>query len=251
MDARTSTSRRTLTAALLAGALVLAGCTDDPDGDAVELDGQLTEDPDGDGAPDLDDGEALSPEDLLEAFGVALGDGLARGFGVVLPIPDGYEMDPGAATQGALFASLAASPEAEPDGLLLAIAGLEQDPFSGFEGNDLETALEVVRSSVDQAPDRDEPVTIDGAVAAHLLEYRELSTDLDGAPDTYQALILAIDAEGGLALFNYVAALGSEDGAVVDLLIARAAFDPDSEPLPPLEDDGFGELDLDELDLDG
>jgi hypothetical protein len=223
---------------------VLAGCASDPDaaddqgtedtaatddtepaateeGDALDEDAALDE--------ALGDLEAVE-EPTLEDLGVRVSDDAVRGLGVVLPLPAGWEFDPVPASQGALFAS---DGGLDPEQLLFAVAGIESDPASGFEGLGLEDALEVVRGSVPMDPDRDEAVSLEGAVAAQLLEYEDvqIGSETDGGPVSYQVVILAEDAEGMLALFNYVALSGSEDLAVTDQLLAEAGFDPDSEPL--------------------
>jgi hypothetical protein len=194
---------------------------DDPTA-APETDDLLTEEP----QPELD------PQQTFDELGIEVGDTQARGVGVVLPLPAGWELDPGPATQGALFST---SGEAEPEQLLLGVAGIEDDPFSGFEGASFDEALEVIRGSVPQEPDRDEAVELAGARSAQVLEYEQIPGGEEGGPDSYQAVLLAEDADGTLALFNYVALSGSEDRDFIDRLIDEAGFDPDSEPLPPID----------------
>jgi hypothetical protein len=194
---------------------------DDPAADP-QTDDPLAEEP----QPELD------PQQTFDELGIEVDDDRARGVGVVLPLPSGWELDPGPATQGALFST---SGEAEPEQLLLGVAGIEDDPFSGFEGASFDEALEVIRGSVPQPPDRDEPVDLAGARSAQLLEYEEIPGGEDGGPASYQAVVLAEDTDGTLALFNYVALSGSEDRSFVDRLLGEAGFDPDSEPLPPID----------------
>jgi hypothetical protein len=227
--------------------VVLAGCGTEADTDPAATD-DLTDDVGatdeaGDGVTDeagdeVDDDAALEEAigelepvepPSLEELGVSVSDDAVRGLGVVLPLPDGWEFDPLPASQGALFARAG---DVDPDQLMLAVAGIESDPASGFEGMGLEDALEVLRDSVPVAPDRDEAVDLDGAVAAHLLEYVDVQMGSEeGGPDSYQLLILGEDPDGVLALFNYVARSGSEDLAVTERLLVEAGFDPDSEPL--------------------
>jgi hypothetical protein len=240
---------RTLVPALTLVA-VLAGCatdaTDDPTDetttDATTDDGEA-------GGTDAatDEGEALDADALedalgelepveepsLEDLGVTVDDDAVRGLGLVMPLPAGWEFDPVPASQGALFASAGGL---DPEQLLFAVAGIESDPASGFEGLGLDDALDVVRDSVPNDPDRDEAVDLDGAVAAQLLEYEEvqIGEEADGGPVSYQVVILAEDADGMLALFNYVALSGSEDVGVTEQLLAEAGFDPASEPFAPV-----------------
>jgi hypothetical protein len=219
---------------------VLAGCATDPDttdgaaaGD-LETTDEVVDDTDAAGT----DGSALEDvlgdlepieEPSLEDLGVSVSDDAVRGLGVVMPLPDGWEFNPEPASQGALFAS---DGVVDPEQLLFAVAGIESDPASGFEGLGLEDALGVLRASVPMTPDRDEAVSIEGAVAAQLLEYDEVQIGGEGEGGTasYQVVILAEDADGMLALFNYVALSGSEDAGVTDRLLAEAGFDPDSQP---------------------
>lgn len=257
--------RTTITAAF-AAAVLLAGCdtgvaeeledlstdasTAEPGDDAAD-DG-VTDDGDAPGGsgpeePGLDDPagddqglegtlEPDSFDDLLAELGITVTDDEVRGLGIVLPIPRGWEYDPIPASQGALFAS---DGQSEPEQLLFAVAGIEEDEASGFAGADLEDAIEVVRSSVAEEPDRDEAVELTEASAAHLLEYEDVT--LGGAPEdplrSYQVVILAEDDDGMLALFNYVALLGSEDVSVTQRLLNEAGFDPDTQPLPPADED--------------
>lgn len=224
---------------------VIAACGDGdgsatPEGPAtVEPETELELD-DPAAGPETDDPSAdlpaeVDPQQTFDELGIQVDDDQARGVGVILPLPAGWELDPGPATQGALFST---SGEPEPEQLLLGVAGIEDDPFSGFEGASFAEALEVIRGSVPQAPDRDDAVELDGAAAAQVLEYEQIPGGEEGGPDSYQAVLLAEDADGTLALFNYVALSGSEDRSFVDRLIGEAGFDPDSEPLPPIDLEG-------------
>jgi hypothetical protein len=234
---------RALAAALLCGA-VLAGCAGDPDTDGDDAaEAELTPEA-GDEATDADDGldegdatvddealgelEAAEPPSL-EELGVTVSDDEIRGHGIVMPLPAGWDFDEAPASQGALFAR---SGGEDPDQLLFGVAGIEQDPLSGFEGLELDDAVEVIRDSVDQEPERDEEIDLEGAVDAQLLEF--VDVPLDGTNEdsqrSYQVVILAEDAEGMLALFNYVALTGAEDTEVTEQLVATAGFDPDTEP---------------------
>jgi hypothetical protein len=225
---------------VLAAAAVLAACASDTDPAAepapdepIEQEGSLEELP-------FDEGTQPDPSELLAELGIEVNGDLARGAGVVLPIPAGWELEPGAAAQGTL---LALADPVDPQALLLGVAGIEDDPASGFEGLDLEGALEVVRSSLPDEPERDEAVELSGADRAHLLVYPAIAGDPElGAPPAYQVLVLAQDDDGTLALFNYVAAEGSEDESIVDLLLADAGFDPDSEPFAPPPAPELGDL---------
>lgn len=233
----------------LALVAVLVGCGTDP----ATTDDQATDEPTGSAATDDQTGtEEAGPDELdaaaleealgdlepveepsLEDLGVSVSDDAVRGLGVVMPLPEGWEFDPVPASQGALFASAGGL---DPEQLLFAVAGIESDPASGFEGLGLEEALDVVRGSVPMTPDRDEAVDLEGAVAAQLLEYEEvdIGSQEDGGPASYQVVLLAEDAEGMLALFNYVALSGAEDVGVTEQLLAEAGFDPGSEPLAPV-----------------
>ncbi len=235
---------RTTLVPALALAAVLAACGTDPaTTDDQTTDPATTDDQAGaateEAGPDALDEAALEEalgeldpieEPSLEDLGVSVSDDAVRGLGLVMPLPDGWEFDPVPASQGALFASAGGL---DPEQLLFAVAGIESDPASGFEGLGLDEALDVVRDSVPMTPDRDEAVDLDGAAAARILEYEEVdigSEEEGGGPASYQVVILAADPDGMLALFNYVALRGAEDPGVTEQLLAEAGFDPDSEP---------------------
>lgn len=164
-------------------------------------------------------------------------DGNLRAQGVVVPIPEGWDVDPGALGSGLV---LAVPPGSDGLPALVAAAGVEVNPFLGFQGLDYDGALAILRD-LDPAGEatRDQEVAVAGAERAHLLVFEDLHTPTaDGQPqlpDTDQLVILAEDADQRLAIFNYSTVAGAYEEAVEALLLTEAGFDPDSDPdLPEL-----------------
>ena len=215
----------------LAAVLVLAvacGADDDP----AATDPPETDQPDSPQSEDPDDPDVLVPEEDLGDLEIPeVEDGVIRAQGVVLPIPDGWVVDDMALAQGLVGAS---PDDAQPTQLLLAGADIETSPMFGVQGEDFEGAVETFRGLVPDGPDVDEEVALAGAERAQLLRFDELAVQ-EGQPPTTELVLIAEDAEGHLALFNYAAASEEFDDAIVDLLLADAGLDPDSEPTRPEE----------------
>jgi hypothetical protein len=224
----------TVATLVLAATLGLAACSDadpeDPTPDAAADADEAPSDPDGTAEGTLQPEGEAEEVPSLESLGIEVADGTARGIGLVLPLPAGWELDPSSAAQGAMIAS---DGGAEPEQLLLGVAGIEVDPLSGFEGVGLDEGLELIRGAAPQVPDRDEAVQLPGAAAARLLEYEDVPGPEEGLASSYQLIMLADDGSGRLALFNYVALAGAVDRAFVERLTTEAGFDPDSSPPTP------------------
>jgi hypothetical protein len=219
-----------LPAALAAAALFVAACGDaDPDtdpteppaeGDAAPEDGFDEEDLEG--LEDLlgDQGDLEDPNELVD-------DGVFRGAGVVLPVPEGWTLDPTAYAQGVV----AAVNEAGNQQLSAQAIDAEQIETLG-QSADLDALLDNVRQLGEA--DVDEEVQLEGAERAHRLTYRDLPAQQEGLPETSATIVLAQDDRGYLAEFTVSAAAEDYDEALEDLLLDQAGFDPDSEP-PSLE----------------
>lgn len=160
-------------------------------------------------------------------------DDVVRGFGLVLPIPEGWEFQEHTATQGSLVV-YPVGPEAD-EAFLLALPAVE----AAWELDDagFDEMLDVVREGVPVPPDRDDAVDLDGAVEARVLEYEALEvSDAEGGTGRAEGsaqshvLILAESAEGSFALWQYVADEMAEDPAIGERLLAEAGFDPDGDP---------------------
>jgi hypothetical protein len=202
-------------------ALLLAGCgngddepQDEPAGD-VEADQEdalddLTAD-----AEDMDD-----PNEDIE-------DGVYAGNGVLLPVPDGWELDPQAFQQG-IVAAFSEDQQAQMT------AGAVDT-----EGQDLdfEEMVDSVRQQLEDDAEVDEEIELQGAERAHRLTILGLPPQQEGMPENDVTIILAEDGNGLVGEFAYAAPNGEYDEELADLLVAEAGFDPDSEPpeMPQME----------------
>ena len=224
--------RRTLIATALS-ALVLAACsgtdgTDDaaqqadqtPD-ELGELDGDLDLD-EMEGELDLDDllgeqGELPDPNEHVE-------NGVFRGDGIVLPIPEGFELEPTAYMQGLVAA---VTPDGERQ-----VAGQAVDAAALPDPLDLDELAEANQEQLGEATS-DEETEVDGATRARALRFDDVPGQMEGQPDLSLLLILAEDGEGEIAIFNYVAPADEFDGDEAEARLAGVGFDPDSSPPDP------------------
>lgn len=214
-----------LPAALAAAALFVAACGDaDPDTDP-------TEPPvDGDAAPeDLDEEDLEGLEDLLGDQGdledpnELVEDGVFRGAGVVLPVPEGWTLDATAWAQGVVAAVNEAGDQQ------LSAQAIDAESIEAFgQSADLEVLLDNVRQLGEA--DVDEEVELVGAERAHRLTYLDLPPQQEGLPETSATIVLAEDDRGYIAEFTVSAASEDYDASLEDLLLDEAGFDPDSEP---------------------
>jgi hypothetical protein len=224
--------------------LFLAGCGDaepkeDEAGDAeTSTEESEGEDPAGDasGEEELDeeelDEEAL--EDLLAGQedlpdpNEDVVDGVYRGNGVVLPVPEGWSIDPAAMMQGVV----AAFPEDGSQQLTARAVDTEQAEAGGAGPIELEGLVDSVRQQIGQDAATDEEVELVGADRAFRLTYLDLPGQQEGQPDTGITLVLA-ESGGLVGEFVYSAGSADYDEQVVSLLVEEAGFDPDSEVPDP------------------
>lgn len=212
-------------AVLLAGTLLLGACSDGGDADDAQEDEVAQP-----GDEEIDE-EAL--QDLLEDQqdlpdpNEDVEDGVYSGNGVLLPVPDGWSLAPEALAQG-LVAALT------EDGMqqLTAQAVDVEAAAAAGQDLDLDTLLDRVREQAPQEPEVDEEIDLAGAARAHRLTFTDVAAVEEGAPESSATIVLAEDGEGLLAEFTFTAAVDAYDDATVDLLLAEAGFDPDSEPQP-------------------
>lgn len=215
-------SRRSLSLAVTAlSALVLAACADgteeDTAPDALPDDGAVEE-----GELDLDD--LFGGEDGMPDPNEHVQDGVFRAEGIVLPIPEGFELEPMAFMQGLVAA-------VTPDGLKQVAAQavvIETLP----EPLDIDGLAEANTQEFGQ-PSLDEEADVDGATRARQLRYDDIPSGQEGQPDLTLQLIIAEDGAGELAIFNYVAPTADFDAAEADAVLAGVGFDPDSSPPSP------------------
>ncbi len=212
--------------------LLAAGCGDAQDAGEPGSDEQATSDaPSEDGSqdPDLDaDDGGQAPAD---GTGVAdpnddIEDGVYRGNGVALPVPDGWSIDPAAFQQGVVAATPADGAQQ-----LTAQAIDTTQAGTGAERLDIETLLDGVRQQIQQDPETDEQVEVDGADSAQRLTYLQLPAQQEGQPETSATIVIA-ETGDLVGEFVYSAAGDDYDEAIADVLVDEAGFDPDSEPTP-------------------
>lgn len=197
-----------------------------------------SEDPDLDqddsGATSSSGADVDDPNDDIE-------DGVYRGNGVALPVPEGWSIDAAAFQQGVV----AATPE---DGAQQLTARAIDTTSAGVQGAgplDIEALLDGVRQQIDQDPEADEQVDVVGADTAHRLTYLQLPAQQEGQPQTSATIVVA-EADGLVGEFVYSAASEDYDEATASVLVDEAGFDPDSEPAPlpqapqPSPDEGDG-----------
>jgi hypothetical protein len=233
---RSRTIRITMTA--LAAALVLSACGDStdedaaPDTDAPELEeGDLGEGDLGDEGMSEEELEELGDlEDLLGDQGDLpdpndqVVDGEFRGQGIILPVPDGFELDPTAFMQGLVAA---VTPDGERQ-----IAGQAVDVDTLPDTPDLDELIAANNAQFGE-PASDEDVDVDGAAEARQLRYDTLPAQMEGQPDLTLLLVVADNGEGRLAVFNYVAPVDDYDNDEAETALSTVGFDPDSSPEGP------------------
>jgi hypothetical protein len=221
-----------LLAPLAAFALVTAACADD-DADAPADDQAAPEE-------ELDPDEELDPEDMEELEDLLEGqeemdlpdpnehveDGVFRGVGVMLPTPEGWELDEMSFAQGMVVAFT--------EDRLQTLAAQAVDTADIEEDLDYDQLVETSRDDLGGEPDADEEIEFAGADRAHLLRFDDLEAQEEGAPENTLLTIIADDGAGQLAMFNYVAPTEDYDEDTEDLLLSQGGFDPDSEPEPPM-----------------
>lgn len=227
-------TRFTRTAAMAAAAaLALAACGDDADDQQAAPEGE-----DAEGLEDLDEDaldDMMGDQDMddVDDPNEDIEDGVYRGNGVILPVPDGWSLDPMAAQQG----TMAAVSEEGTSQLVAQAIDIAQMEEMG-QPMDLDTILEQQRSSIEEElglePDVDEEADLEGAERAHRLTYTDVPGQQEDMPDSTATLVLAEDGDGLLAEFSFSAATEDYDEDVEALLLSEAGFDPDSEPAEPM-----------------
>ncbi len=222
-----------LTVAALS-ALILAACgngtgeTDDAAQDADQLPDELGEIEDEldldemEGELDLDD--LMGDQDDLPDPNENVEDGTFRGDGIVLPIPEGFELEPTAYMQGLVAA-------VTEDGLQQ-IAGQAVDSTTLPDPLDLDELADANQEQLGEATS-DEETDIAGATRARILRFDDVPGQMEGQPDLSLLLVLAEDGEGEIAIFNYVAPSEDFDEDEAQARLADIGFDPDSSPPDP------------------
>jgi hypothetical protein len=233
---------------ILAAVVVLAACADDPsaapeaptidapDPDAGDADLRSDDEQPDDEQPG--DGPTAMEDQALQLELPDVEDGVIRTEGVVVPVPDGWTLDETAFSQGVIGISPDTGADGEvPSQLLIASGAIGSNPVFGVQGLGYEDILELYGSLLPGGPDLDEDVEVDGSDRARLLRYNDIAVQ-EGQDPTDEVLLVVDAGDGRVALFNYAAPSDEFDEDVLQLLLAEAGIDPDSEPTELAPSDG-------------
>lgn len=212
--------------------MLLAGCGDGQSDDEAQEAPAQTE---GTSQPDTETTEGSEPDEKAPGDPTGSGqamedpnedveDGVYRGNGVVLPVPDGWSMDPTAISQGVVAA-------VSEDGTqqMTARAVETEDTEAAGQAMDLDSLVDSVREQVGQDAEVDEGVELDGAERAHRLTYLDLPAQQEGGPDSSATIVIA-EGDGLVGEFALSAPTENYDKDAASLLVEQAGFDPNSEP---------------------
>jgi hypothetical protein len=202
-------------AASAAVALLLAACGNGDDEPQDEAATETSEEGQQEALDDLtaDAEDMEDPNEDIE-------DGVYAGNGVLLPVPDGWQLDPQAFQQG----------------IVAAVSDDQQSQMTagavevGDEEVDFDELLDSVRQQFGDDVDVDEEVELEGAERAHRLSIAGLPPQQEGMPESDVTFLLAEDGNGLVGEFAFAAPSEAYDDELVDLLLAEAGFDADSEP---------------------
>lgn len=204
---------------LAAAGLLLAGCSDDPDQAATDqTDAQSSEDDGGPEDPTEGDQGTEDPTDNID-------DGVYRGNGVALPVPDGWSIDPTALAQGAVVA-------VAEDGMrqFTAQAIAAETLEARGQDADFDALVASIRERIPQEAEIDEAIDLTGAARAHRLTYLDLPAQQEGQPATSATVVVAEDGQGLIGEFSFGATTAAYDEELAQTLLTEGGFDPDSEP---------------------
>jgi hypothetical protein len=198
-------------------ALALAGCGDD-NGD----------EPQDETPEEMGDEEAL--DDLMgdsdmEDPNEDIEDGVYAGSGVLLPVPDGWQLDPQAMSQG-IVAAISEDQQQQMSARAIDTAEAEAQG----QDMDFDVLLDSVREQLGQDAEVDEEVDFENAERAQRLTYTALPPQQEGMPESDVTIVLAEDGNGLVGEFTFAAPSDEYDEALADQLLAEGGFDPDSEP---------------------
>lgn len=193
--------------------------TDGTGDDGTDGDGASGDGASGDGDGGTGDADALpDPNDQVQ-------DGEYRGRGIVLPVPDGYELDPGLYMQG--FVAAVADDGSRQ------IVGQAVDTDEVPEAPSLQDVIDANNEQFGE-PALEEDVEVDGASQATRLRYDgAVPSQTPDGDDLTLLLVVAENDEGELGIFNYVAPEDDYDEEQARTVLASAGFDPDSAPQQP------------------
>ncbi len=201
--------------------MLLAGCGDDQAQDPAETP-TSTDTPTGDAtdAPAADGAGTEALEDPNED----IEDGVYRGNGVILPVPEGWTLNQQAFAQGIVAA-------VSEDGSQQMTAQAVQTAEIEAQGQamDLESLVDGIREQIEQEATIDEDAEVAGADRAHRLTFLDLPARQEGGSESSATIVIA-ETDELVGEFAYSATTDSYDEEVASLLVEQAGFDPDSEP---------------------
>ena len=217
--------------ALTGAILLLAGCDNGATQDEQAPDEQTpTEQPDDapTGSEGLDEEALQDPTQGqdVEDPNEAVEDGVYRGNGVILPVPDGWSVDSTALRQGVV----AAISEDGTQQLTARAVDLEAAAEDSGQSLEFDALIDSVRQQVQQEAEVDEEVELTGAERAHRLTFLDLAAQQEGVPSISATIVLAEDADGLLGEFAFTATTDAYEQSTAELLLADAGFDAGSEP---------------------
>lgn len=218
-------------------AMFLAGCGTDQGQEADETstpdESSATDQPET-GATDGEQPDADALEDLMggtegmEDPNEDVEDGVYRGVGVVLPVPEGWSLNQQAFAQGVV----AAASEDQTQQLTARAVDTAAMEAAG-QDMALDSLVAGVKESVEQEPEVDEEVELAGADRAHRLTYLDIPGPQEGAPSSSATIVVAEGGDGLVGEFVFSATTDSYDEDVTSQLLEQAGFDPNSEPPAP------------------
>lgn len=223
--------------------MLLAGCGDDQAQEAAD-----TASPEAQAGTEQTGTEPPGPEqpgtEAMEDPNDDVEDGVYRGNGVVLPVPEGWSLNQQAFAQGIV----AAVSEDQTQQMTAQAVDTEAMQAAGQDMG-LDSLVDGVRQQIQQEPEVDEDVDLSGAERAHQLTYLELPAQQEGGQTSSATIVIAEDGNGLVGEFAFSATADSYDEEVAKLLVEQAGFDPDSEPpalpqppqQPAPQDDGSTE----------
>lgn len=210
----------------LVAVATLAACSGDADpaeNDAAETDPATS-------APSVEDPAAPAESEAPELVTPELVDGAVRDLGLIVPIPVGWMVDAQAYADGVVVSG----PQGAPgSATIVAASGVQDNPMLGLQGVSFDDAIEALRGTQSNGTLAiDEEISFAGAERAWMLQFTDV-VGQQGMPATDQLVLLAVDADADIALFNYSSVAGEYDAEIEALLLEGGGLDPDSEPVVP------------------
>lgn len=203
--------------------LLLAGCGDDQAQDAETPTSTDAPTAQTEGATDAPAAEG-APTEALQDPNEDIDDGVYRGNGIILPVPDGWTLDQQAFAQG-IVAAVTEDGSQQMTGQAVQTAEIEAQG----QAMDIESLVDGIRGQIEQEASVDEDAEVAGADRAHRLTYLDLPARQEGGSESSATIVIA-ETDELVGEFAYSATAESYDDEFASLLVEQAGFDPDSEP---------------------